>query len=127
MKRELSERIKKDFIYFNNKMKKIEVSDFLKASFFFRSGLYPLSDIGIYGSALFNPLLGIETETPMLLRRYYEGKILKHTGMTFDEFKYKLKEEQDKLFVYCTNLEIMEKTRMQDVVDELKIDGEENG
>ena len=37
------------------------------------------------------------------------------------------KEEQDKLFVYCTNLEIMEKTRMQDVVDELKIDGEENG
>ena len=39
----------------------------------------------------------------------------------------KLKEEQDKLFVYCTNLEIMEKTRMQDVVDELKIDGEENG
>ena len=53
MKRELSERIKKDFIYFNNKMKKIEVSDFLKASFFFRSGLYPLSDIGIYGSALF--------------------------------------------------------------------------
>lgn len=125
MKKSISERIRKDFVFFNKTMKNVEVENFLKCSFFFRSGLYTLSDIGIYGEALFNPLLGIDTEIPMLLWRYYEGKVQKHTGITFDEFKNKYKEEQDKLFVYCTNLEILEKVRMEDIVDELDLKGGE--
>ena len=124
MDRDLSERIKKDFIYFSKKMDKMEVNSFLKCSFLFRSGLYKLSDIDVFGTSLFIPLYGIDTEIPMLIWRYYENKVHKHTGIDFLKFKELEKIEQEDILTYAGNIEILERDRAQDVVDNLNIEGE---
>ena len=121
MKEELSKRIFKDFIFFNSKINMMEVKDFLKCAFLFRSNLYNIQEVDIFGSSLLIPYKGLDIDKPLLLWRYTEAKVLKHTGIIFEVFLNKTRVEQEMLFNTCINIEINEKVNMQSVVDDMEL------
>ena len=99
----------------------IGVKDFLKCAFLFRSNLYNIQEVDIFGSSLLIPYKELDIDKPLLLWRYTEAKVLKHTGIIFEVFLNKTRVEQEVLFNTCINIEINEKVNMQSVVDDMEL------
>lgn len=100
--------------------------DYIRCSFLVRTNIASVEMIDIFGSSIFIPMLHIDTELPVLIFKYDEHKVLKYTGISFNDFISKTKTEQDTILNTMVKIEEHDKAKLSTVVDDIKIleDGE---
>ena len=121
LKDEIVSKLKEDFLFFTDKLGITDTKDYIRCSFLVRTNTADVETIDIFGSSIFIPMLHIDTELPVLLFKYDEHKVLKYTGMGFDDFIKKTKTEQDILLNTLVKIEEQDKAKLSSVVDDLEI------
>lgn len=116
--------IKNDLINMKHKMNLIETKEFLKESYYNRTGISNVGELYIFGTSIYNPMLNNSFLEASLFIKFQENNIYQNTGINFDVFKSYTKDEQNLLLSTMKNILHNKTITVGDALDEIQNQGE---
>lgn len=124
LKKDTIETIKKDFLKSSKKLNILETKTFFKDAYYFRTGIVDITNLSIFGSSIYNPMLGLNYVEANMFNTFCENSVFSNTGIDYITFSNLTKEKQTLIISVLKNITLNKSVILNSVVEDINKEGE---